>query len=215
VVYRIRRDIQHFGRSRFYSRKYLQRAGTADVGFVANDNHPAPSDTGRETNRRFSRIVCLNDVLDVARRARVLTYDLLQNWQSVLAYVGIVLIAALFNTVLALLCSTLFRKTSVAIMMSYMGLVALYLLPMAIYYLTLNFNQSPISSEMARWLGVASPFMALRFVPFYVQTDGTNVAVQTWELVGAYFSVTFGLIVMSLGMITFFLNDRARLSGRS
>ncbi len=147
--------------------------------------------------------------------AFVLTYDLLQNWQSVLAYVGIVLIAALFNTVLALLCSTLFRKTSVAIMMSYMGLVALYLLPMAVYYLTLNFDQSPISSEMARWLGVASPFMALRFVPFYVQTEGSTVAVQTWELVGAYFSVTFGLIVTSLGMITFFLNDRARLSGRS
>lgn len=152
--------------------------------------------------------------------AFILNPDLQLNWRAVLAFVGIILSAALFNAVLALFYSTMFRKTSVAMMMTYMTLMVLYFLPLAIYYLTFSFAANAADAEVTRWFGVASPLMAIFSVPFQVAVNTAQqelLAKQNWihwQLVGTYLLTTWGTtFLLFLGMIYMF-RDRSRLTGR-
>jgi hypothetical protein len=131
-------------------------------------------------------------------------------------YVGIILVAAVFNSVLALFCSTLFRKTSVALMMSYLALLTIYVLPLAIYYLTWSFAANPNSAEPMKWFGIGSPLMAIGETPFtetFTEEGRQRAYLGNWGLVFGYFGTTAGSIgLLFIGMIVLF-KDRWRLTG--
>lgn len=149
--------------------------------------------------------------------AFILNPDLQKNWLAVLCFFCIVLTAAIFNSVLALFCSTTFRRTSVAMMSTYLVLMLLYLLPIAIYYLTWSFAEQGDTAEPFKWLGVLSPVMAIGSIPF-TETFGQEGRIAAtegnWILVLTYLASTILATALLFGGMILLFKDRWRLTGR-
>ncbi|MDZ4849039.1 MAG: ABC transporter permease [Pirellulaceae bacterium] len=150
----------------------------------------------------------------------VLNPELARNWPAMLTYFVIVLFSSFLNSLVALFCSTLFLRTSVSMVGSYMALMALYLLPLAIFFLlsTLTLVDSPDQIEMLRWIGVTSPLMTIESIPLTEVLTGTGIAeakTGSWSLVQAYFATTTALIVLLSGGVMLLFRDRWRIAGRS
>lgn len=140
------------------------------------------------------------------------------NWKALIVFALICVAASIFNSVLALFMSTLLRKTSTAMMMSYIVLLVLYCLPIAIYFLIWSFSPDldPKTAKLAydnvenyRFLGIASPLMAADSTPFSALdsgTEGVSTKAGSWILVAGYFIVTtcstFMLILMTMWMFS-------------
>jgi len=143
-----------------------------------------------------------------------------------LVYLAICIVASIFNAILALFLSTLLRKTSSAMMISYIVLMFLYCLPIAIYFLFWSFTPEGDSSESKlarqqveslRFLGVASPLMAADSTPMTEVASGSGSArakLGSWPLVGMYFIVTLSSSVLLLTINTWLFRQRWRLTGR-
>jgi len=152
--------------------------------------------------------------------------ELFKNWTTMLVYLAICIVASIFNAILALFLSTLLRKTSSAMMISYIVLMFLYCLPIAIYFLFWSFAPEGDSSESKlarqqveslRFLGVASPLMAADSTPMTEVASGFGSArakLGSWPLVGLYFIVTLSSSVVLLTINTWLFRQRWRLTGR-
>ncbi len=142
------------------------------------------------------------------------------NWLAVLAFFGIVFMAAVFNSVSALLCSAVCSKTSVAMLLSYSLLIVVYFLPVACWYIATNISDMETSAstfELLKKIGVASPLMA----SFWVPLDGNLREVQDigavhgdWAAVVAYFAVATLAVVGMFAVISAFLRNRWGMTGR-
>jgi ABC-type transport system involved in multi-copper enzyme maturation permease subunit len=149
--------------------------------------------------------------------AFVLNGDLRRNWQAVFAYFGIVCMVAVFNSIVALFCSTLFSRTSVSMMMSYVALIALYLAPVAVFMLltSLAFGATNIDPEPWKWIGITSPFMILENVPFSAVDAGryqTEARHGSWLLVACWLAVTCAISIFLVGTASFLFRDRRRIT---
>ena len=152
--------------------------------------------------------------------------ELFKNWTTMLVYIAICIVASIFNAILALFLSTLLRKTSSAMMISYITLMFLYCLPIAIYFLFWSFAVDGDSSEARlarqqvenlRFLGVASPLMAADSTPMSEVASGFGSAREkrgSWPLVGLYFIVTLSSSVILLLVNAWLFQHRWRLTGR-
>lgn len=152
--------------------------------------------------------------------------ELFKNWRAMLIYVAICIVSSVFNAVLALFLSTLLRKTSSAMMISYIVLMFLYCLPIAIYFLFWSFapDGDSMDSRIARqevenirFLGIASPLMAADSTPMTEVASGAGTAkakMGSWPLVFGYFAVTLTAIAILLGVNTWLFQQRWRLTGR-
>lgn len=152
--------------------------------------------------------------------------ELFKNWRAMLIYVAICIVSSVFNAVLALFLSTLLRKTSSAMMISYIVLMFLYCLPIAIYFLFWSFapDGDSMDSRLARqevenirFLGIASPLMAADSTPMTEVASGAGTAkakMGSWPLVFGYFAVTLSAIAILLGVNTWLFQQRWRLTGR-
>jgi len=152
--------------------------------------------------------------------------ELFKNWRAMLVYVAICIVSSVFNAVLALFLSTLLRKTSSAMMISYIVLMFLYCLPIAIYFLFWSFapDGESMESRLAkqeieniRFLGLASPLMAADSTPMSEVASGLGSAkakLGSWPLVGGYFVVTLSAIAVLLAVNTWLFQQRWRLTGR-
>jgi ABC-type transport system involved in multi-copper enzyme maturation permease subunit len=155
-----------------------------------------------------------------------LNLALLKNWLPMLVYAAICVIASIFNSVLALFMSTVFRKTSSAMMVSYIVLLMLYCLPIAVYFLFWSFTPDIDSVdgrlaiervESLRYLGIASPLMAADSTPFGSIESGVGGAgskAGSWPLVLGYFVVTIASTVVLLGLNVWLFTRRWELTGR-
>jgi ABC-type transport system involved in multi-copper enzyme maturation permease subunit len=147
----------------------------------------------------------------------VLNPELFRNWPAMLTYFAIVFICCIFNSVVALFCSTLFTKTSVSMMMSYVGLISIYLAPAAVFFLltSITFSESPQLAESWRWIGVTSPFLTLQSIPLTEVLSGSGMSEAkrgSWMLVLAYFATTLVLIVSLSGSVILLFRDRWRIT---
>ncbi len=152
--------------------------------------------------------------------------ELFKNWRAMFVFLCICVVASIFNAILALFFSTLLRKTSSAMMISYIVLMALYCLPIAIYFLFWSFAPFGDSTEsrMARqqvenlrFIGVASPLMAADSTPMTEVASGSGSALAkkgSWLLVGSYFVVTLSASAILLLINTWLFQQRWRLTGR-
>jgi ABC-type transport system involved in multi-copper enzyme maturation permease subunit len=139
------------------------------------------------------------------------------NWGAILCFFGIVLVAAIFNSVSALLCSAVCQKTSVAMLASYSLLIVVYFLPVAAWYIGSSVTDSQDVLETVKWTGVASPLMTSFWVPLNVELiPGQEAASsqQSWNWVAAYFGVTLSLIAAMFAIIAAFLRNRWGMTGR-
>lgn len=139
------------------------------------------------------------------------------NWLSVLTFFAIVLIAAIFNSVSALLCSAVCQKTSVAMLVSYSMLILVYFLPVAAWYIGTNVTGSIESLEWIKRLGIASPLMTCFWVPLdasILDSPEQSPALADWTWVLLYFAVTLLSIAAMFGVIAAFLRNRWGMTGR-
>jgi ABC-type transport system involved in multi-copper enzyme maturation permease subunit len=137
------------------------------------------------------------------------------NLDSALAYIGIVLTTCLVSSVIALVCSVVFERTSISLMVTYLILMLIYAAPLAIVALLriLDFPDTTVAG--LRWLGLLSPFSAAFAVPLdeemtIAATDVARVG-DPWILTGYFFAsaVLAGLLI---GFILQRLNTRWRVS---
>jgi len=141
------------------------------------------------------------------------------NWLAIVVFFAMVLVAAVFNSVSALLCSSLCKKTSVAMLLSYSVLIVLYFLPVSAWYIGNNVTDSAQVLGMLKQAGIPSPLMASFWVPLdanimrdvVVSTEGNE---GDWRIVIAYFLVSISLILSALGVIAIILRNRWGMTGR-
>jgi ABC-type transport system involved in multi-copper enzyme maturation permease subunit len=134
-------------------------------------------------------------------------------WLSVLTFFAIVTMAAVFNSVSALLCSALCRRTSVALLLSYAVLITLYFLPVASWYIVSNLTDSMEVLNRLRWLGMGSPLMSSFWVPL-VNPFQPDSAWTDWRLVGSYFLFSVATIAVMFAATAFILERRIGMTGR-
>ncbi|MBX3423550.1 MAG: ABC transporter permease subunit [Pirellulaceae bacterium] len=139
------------------------------------------------------------------------------NWLSILALFAIVTLAAAFNSVSALVCSALSRKTSVAMLTSYSVLLAVYFLPVAVWYLSETVGQWQGLTGLNR-IGVASPLMTCFWVPLDSNVipgaEGASGNGGDWLVVLSYLAVTGTLIATAWGILIAVLGNRWGMTGR-
>ena len=109
-------------------------------------------------------------------------------------------------------CSSLARKTSISLMMTYVVLLVLYAVPAAIVlFLTiLEFPESRIA--IAQWTGIASPFTATFSLPLNsdLASEGLDpVNPGNLRLVFTYFACNVILIASMVSIMQWRLSKRS------
>jgi ABC-type transport system involved in multi-copper enzyme maturation permease subunit len=130
------------------------------------------------------------------------------NLHSMFAMFAILVMVCLVNATLAMASSVFNRKTSIALMTTYILLLLLYVVPPAVEFMMsiLDFSGSQISA--VRWLGVTSPFSALFAVPLDGQLSPEGkldmpANAGDWRIVGGYFVFSAVLLIVStFAMVT-------------
>ena len=141
------------------------------------------------------------------------------NLPSVFSYIGIVGFTCATTAVLALFCSVIFRKTSVSMMVTYLLIIFLFCVPVAVRFFADEFFPNHPATEKVKLVGVTSPFAAAFSVPLVVEDDmndpgeiGNQREQKTWTLLGLYALTTVGLCgFLSLSMVWLF-NQRWRVA---
>jgi ABC-type transport system involved in multi-copper enzyme maturation permease subunit len=154
------------------------------------------------------------------------------NLLSVIAYLLIVLITCLTTAMIALFCSVLFKKTSQAMMATYLSIVLLFTAPLAIQYFADTFypydeNHPELNRTtlLIRNTGFTSPFAAAQAVPLDAQSLTTNVssptginaaqvaAIGNWQLYLGYVAFSLALDGLLLVTMMWLFNTRWRVAG--
>lgn len=134
-------------------------------------------------------------------------------WASVLTFFLIVFIAAAFNSMSAMLCSALCQKTSVAMLVSYSLLIAIYFVPVAAWYLASTVTDDSSVMNTLQWVGIGSPLMTAFWVP--LENDlAKPYVLEGWMLVLRYFSFSCVAIALMFGVTGFILKKRVGMTGR-
>lgn len=139
------------------------------------------------------------------------------NWIAVVTFFAIVFVSAMFNSVSALLCSVVCKKTSVAMLASYSVLIVLYFLPVAAWYIGSSISSSPETLEVLKQVGIPSPLMTSFWVPLdanILESQDDSFKSGSWLLVFWYFLSTIAAIGVMFAVIAAFLRNRWGMTGR-
>ncbi len=99
------------------------------------------------------------------------------NLPTVLAYLAIVLISCLTTAMVGLFCSVVFRKTSISLMTSYLMIVVLFAMPLALAFFTQTFLPNSPITALVEGISFTSPFAAAFALPIDLQMPGPAVVV--------------------------------------
>ncbi len=99
--------------------------------------------------------------------ALVMVPDYWANFPSILAYLLIVLLTCITTSMLALFFSTVFHKSSTSLIATYMAILALFVVPLAMNYFAGTFFEEAPARPYIYASTVTSPFMAADQVPIY------------------------------------------------
>jgi len=102
-------------------------------------------------------------------------------------------------------------------MLSYITLIVLYLLPVAVFYLIASSSQNEAEVAVAKYIGITSPLMAADNVPLSSVVSGTEIAKAKGGdilMVIFYLAMTvFSTLILFL-LTSVLLRSRWRLTGR-
>ncbi len=139
------------------------------------------------------------------------------NWLAVLSFFLIVFVSAVFNSVSALFCSSICKRTSAAMLISYALLIFLYFLPVAAWFIGNRVSEDPQLISTLRWLGAPSPMMAAFWVPLdsnLLKSTDATVTTGDWRWVALYFAVTIGMTGVLFAIVAALLRNRWGMTGR-
>jgi len=142
------------------------------------------------------------------------------NLLSVLAYLSIVLITCVTTAMLALFNSVLFKKTSNAMMTTYLVIILLFCAPLAVNYFAQTFFPSHPNAAIIESAGFTSPFAAAFAVPLDMGVTNETTAAQSakaatgnWVIYLAYVGFSAGLNAALLLVMIWMFNTRWRVAG--
>lgn len=145
-----------------------------------------------------------------------LNFSFWTNLVSMVSMFAIIIMVCLANATIAMAASLMNRKTSIALMATYVLLLLLYVAPAAINNMLVAVGSSERTLAMSKWLGVTSPFSALFSVPLDANllSDGSDLPanIGDWRLVIAYFLVTTLIVAISVLVMVARLRSRRGLS---
>ncbi len=138
------------------------------------------------------------------------------NWEAVLLFFAVVSMVCLVNAVVALVCSLFQKKTSIALMSTYVVLLLLYVAPPAVVSLFQILDFAPQLIARAEWLGATSPFSAVFAIPLDEQLnrepEDSPANVGNLMVVAGYFVFSTALISLSAVAMVLRLRSRRGLS---
>jgi hypothetical protein len=149
--------------------------------------------------------------------AYVMVDELRANWLSLLVYFGIILATCLLTSTLGLFCSVLCRKTSAAMILTYLIMLGLFLGPIGVMQFLQPFTQLS-DAEISRFT-VTSPFAAIFAVPlrFRASSAGGQMAPAPAAVPVDWIYLTFALglsvVLLLLMDLLFRLRWRAASQG--
>ena len=138
------------------------------------------------------------------------------NLPAVGCYIGIVLLTCLTTAVVALFCSVVFRKTSISLMTTYLIIIVLFCVPLAVRNFAEVFFPGEPATRIVAQTGWTSPFAATFAVPLDVEIRGDSSATPSasdfplvWGFGAFSVLVNVGLLVTMIWLF----NTRWRVSG--
>jgi ABC-type transport system involved in multi-copper enzyme maturation permease subunit len=137
------------------------------------------------------------------------------NLHCVAGYLSVVLLTCLTTATVALFCSVLFQKTATSLMCSYLVIIVLFCVPLAVNFFAIEFFPSHPATKYVEWSGVTSPFAATFAIPLdmdLVPSDEEEAAKGNWPLYGAYAGFTLALDVFLLSIMISLFNVRWRVA---
>ncbi len=87
---------------------------------------------------------------------------------TMFGYVAIIALTSLTTTILAMFCSVIFRKTSVAMMTAYLVIMLLFAVPVAVEWFAWFFFETAPATQVIRQLTFTSPFAASFSLPLHL-----------------------------------------------
>ena len=132
------------------------------------------------------------------------------NLLAVAAYLVIVLLTCLTTAMLALSCSVIFRKTSHSMMTSYLFIILLFCVPLALIIFTQTFYES--GTPVAELLTISSPLYAASQIPLYMDFVDDTKASGDWFFFFGYTAFSLLLNLFLLLTIIWLFNTRWRVA---
>lgn len=132
---------------------------------------------------------------------------------TMLGYLAIILVTSLTTTILALVCSVLFRRTSVSMMTSYLIVIVLFALPVAVkLFADLFYPNAQATIELRQFLFV-SPFAATFSMPLTLNGDTVLHAAGWWRWTAPAFLIFYTALGLSMvGTMLRLFNRRWRVA---
>jgi ABC-type transport system involved in multi-copper enzyme maturation permease subunit len=137
------------------------------------------------------------------------------NFAAVGAYILIILLTCLTTSQLAMLCSSVFRKTSASLIAVYVVVIVLYGMPLVVGFFGDTFYPNDPATESVRWLRVSSPFAAAHDVPVELPKALHRQSVASsgsWPRFGAFVWFTTLLNVAFFATMMWLFTTRWRVA---
>ena len=139
------------------------------------------------------------------------------NLLSVLAYLAIVMITCVTTAMLALFCSVLFKKTSMAMMTTYLVIIVMFCAPLAANFFAQTFFADHPNTPYVEQAGFISPFSAAFKVPLDLgisaDENARKAATGDWRLFFAYVAFSAALNGGLIVTMMWLFNTRWRVAG--
>jgi ABC-type transport system involved in multi-copper enzyme maturation permease subunit len=135
------------------------------------------------------------------------------NLAAVGAYLSLILITCLFTAMIALFCSVLFRKTAHSLMITYLVIIALFTLPLALNYFAQTFFPDDPATVYIAWARMASPFAAAFDVPLVAnQLEEEALTGGTWSTFAGFMTFVVLTNAALLSTMIWLFNIRWRVA---
>ncbi|TWT50751.1 ABC-2 family transporter protein [Rubripirellula amarantea] len=138
------------------------------------------------------------------------------NWLAVVLFFAVVVMVCLVNATIAMACSLFSKKTSIALLSTYVILLLLYVAPPTLLSLMQILNLQPEQIGKAVWLGISSPFSALFSIPLDAnlkrEPDELPANVGDLRIVASYFAFSAVMVAGVAAAMIFRLKARRGLS---
>ena len=136
----------------------------------------------------------------------------------VAAYLAIIGITCLTTANFALFCSVVFRKTSISLMTTYLVIVSLFGLPLAVAYFAITFFPQSHFTPVTDMLGFVSPIATAFHLPIQdgqtvVRTDQVLPMVPPWGVFGLFMLFYLALNAGLVQTMVWLFNTRWRVTG--
>ena len=135
------------------------------------------------------------------------------NLISVAAFLGVILMCCLTTATVALFCSVVFRKTAHSLMTTYMVIIVLFCLPLAMRFFAEQFFEKAKATPIVRAVSLTSPFAAAFAVPMHFgNPNEVPDHAANWLLYFSYLGFSGALLGLMLIAMIWLFNTRWRVA---